>query len=162
MPLSGTLPLTAGKSSFPSDVQRELFCIRKCDLLCAYHQMTRKEQVSAMLVQVRSSGGLFTMPLETRLLSDRKVFIRGAINEDAAAAFFQQVMLLSAEDGHRLYRLPRRRFYRRYVYTRCGTVLPYSPARILHRASVQHGCCDIQRISKGQSIYVSSYTPPDP
>ena len=54
-----------------------------------------------MLVQVRSSGGLFTMPLETRLLSDRKVFIRGAINKDAAAAFFQQVMLLSAEDGHR-------------------------------------------------------------
>lgn len=54
-----------------------------------------------MLVQVRSSGALFTMPLETRLLSDRKVFIRGAINEDAAAAFFQQVMLLSAEDGHR-------------------------------------------------------------
>lgn len=54
-----------------------------------------------MLVQVRSSGGSSTMPLETRLLSDRKVFVRGTIHEDTAAVFFQQIMLLSAEDVYR-------------------------------------------------------------
>lgn len=120
-----------------------------------------------MLVQVRSSGGLFTMPLETRLLSDRKVFIRGAINEDATAAFFQQVMLLSAEDGHRpvdIFIDSQGGDFTAGMFIHDVVQCCRIPLRVfcLHRASVQHGCCDIQRISKGQSIYVSSYTPPDP
>lgn len=50
-----------------------------------------------MNVQVRSSNGITTMPIETRLLSTRNLFLEGEINEGTALSFVKQLMFLSAE-----------------------------------------------------------------
>ena len=52
-----------------------------------------------MYTQVRSSNGITLVPLETRLLSGRRIFIEGEINQETACSFAQQVMLLVDEDN---------------------------------------------------------------
>ena len=51
-----------------------------------------------MNVQIKSSNGITTMPMDTRLLADRKIFIEGEINQESACDFVKKVMLLTRED----------------------------------------------------------------
>lgn len=54
-----------------------------------------------MNVQVKSSGGIALVPIESRLMAERKIFIEGEIDADAACEFVKKVMLLSGEDAQR-------------------------------------------------------------
>lgn len=54
-----------------------------------------------MNVQVKSSNGITLMPLETRLLAGRKVFIEGEINQETACNFVKQLLLLCKEDANK-------------------------------------------------------------
>jgi len=51
-----------------------------------------------MNVQVLTSGGITLVPMETRLMGDRKIFIEGEINAAVACEFVKKVMLLNRED----------------------------------------------------------------
>ena len=51
-----------------------------------------------MHIQIKSSNGVTLMPLETRLLASRKIFIEGEINEQTACEFVKQVLHLNQED----------------------------------------------------------------
>ena len=51
-----------------------------------------------MHVQVKSSNGIALVPAESRLMADRKIFIEGEIQEEAACEFVKKVMLLNKED----------------------------------------------------------------
>lgn len=51
-----------------------------------------------MNVQVKSSKGITLVPVETRLLANRKIFIEGAINPETACEFVKKVLLLNMED----------------------------------------------------------------
>ena len=51
-----------------------------------------------MHIQIKSSNGITLMPLETRLLASRKVFIEGEINAVTACEFVKQVLHLNQEE----------------------------------------------------------------
>lgn len=51
-----------------------------------------------MNVQVKSSNGITLVPIESRLMAERKIFIEGEINADAACEFVKKVLLLNSED----------------------------------------------------------------
>lgn len=51
-----------------------------------------------MNIQVKSSSGITLVPIETRLMADRKVFVEGEINHESACEFVKKIMLLNAED----------------------------------------------------------------
>lgn len=50
---------------------------------------------------VKGSNGISLVPLESRLLSDRKVFIVGEINAELACDFVKSMMLLIKEDAEK-------------------------------------------------------------
>ncbi len=52
-----------------------------------------------MNVQVKTSGGISLIPMETRLLSERKIFIEGEISQTSACEFVKKVMILCREDA---------------------------------------------------------------
>lgn len=52
-----------------------------------------------MNVQVTSSNGITLVPMETRLLASRKVFVEGEIQQEKACAFVKQLLLLCKEDS---------------------------------------------------------------
>ncbi len=52
-----------------------------------------------MNVQVKSSSGITLIPLESRLLAERKVFIEGEINHEKACEFVKEILLLCKEDS---------------------------------------------------------------
>ncbi|MCI9004705.1 MAG: ATP-dependent Clp protease proteolytic subunit [Lachnospiraceae bacterium] len=52
-----------------------------------------------MYVQERSSHGITLVPLESRLLSERKIFLEGEINSGLAMEFIRQLMCLVSEDS---------------------------------------------------------------
>ena len=52
-----------------------------------------------MNVQVKSSNGITLVPLDTRLLANRKVFVEGEINHEKACLFIKQILLLCKEDS---------------------------------------------------------------
>ena len=54
-----------------------------------------------MNFKVKSSNGIALVPLETRLLAERKIFIEGEINQEKACEFVKKVMLLYKEDNHK-------------------------------------------------------------
>lgn len=54
-----------------------------------------------MYAQVRTSGGINLIPLETRLLSNRRIFVEGEINQTLACEFARQVMVLTAENAEK-------------------------------------------------------------
>ena len=54
-----------------------------------------------MYIQVKSSNGITLVPLETRLLSERKLFLEGEINQEKACAFVQKILLLCKEDDEK-------------------------------------------------------------
>ncbi len=51
-----------------------------------------------MNVQVKSSSGITLVPVESRLMADRKIFIEGEIDAAAACEFVKKVMYLNKED----------------------------------------------------------------
>lgn len=51
-----------------------------------------------MDVQVKSSNGITLVPIESRLMANRKIFIEGEIDSETACEFVKKVMLLSSED----------------------------------------------------------------
>lgn len=52
-----------------------------------------------MNVQVKTSGGISLIPMETRLLSERKIFIEGEISQTSACEFVKKVIILCREDA---------------------------------------------------------------
>ena len=54
-----------------------------------------------MDIQVKSSNGITLVPLETRLLAQRRILISGEIDSESACIFMQQVMLLVSEDPNK-------------------------------------------------------------
>lgn len=52
-----------------------------------------------MNVQVNSSNGITLVPIESRLMANRKIFIEGEIDADTACDFTKKVMLLNSEDS---------------------------------------------------------------
>lgn len=51
-----------------------------------------------MNVQVKSSNGITLVPIDTRLLANRKIFVEGEINQEKACTFIKQILLLCQED----------------------------------------------------------------
>lgn len=49
-------------------------------------------------VQIRSSNGISIVPIESRLMASRKVFIEGDINEASACDFVKKILFLNQED----------------------------------------------------------------
>ena len=54
-----------------------------------------------MNVQVNSSNGITLVPVESRLMAERKIFIEGEINAGIACEFVKEVLLLNGEDVQR-------------------------------------------------------------
>ena len=51
-----------------------------------------------MQIMMKSCSGVQTVPLESRLLADRKVYIQGEIDDETACVFEQQIQYLLSED----------------------------------------------------------------
>ena len=51
-----------------------------------------------MNIQVKSSNGIALVPIDTRLLADRKIFIEGEINQESSCVFTKKLLLLCKED----------------------------------------------------------------
>lgn len=51
-----------------------------------------------MQVEVKSSQGITLVPVDTRLMSSRKIFLEGEINEEKACEFVKKVLLLNQQD----------------------------------------------------------------
>lgn len=54
-----------------------------------------------MNIQVKSSSGITLVPIESRLMSNRKIFIEGEIDAETACEFVKKVMLLNSEDSQK-------------------------------------------------------------
>lgn len=54
-----------------------------------------------MLEQIKSSNGISLVPLETSLLSHRKVFVEGEIDQKSANEFVKEIALLNIQDNKR-------------------------------------------------------------
>ncbi len=52
-----------------------------------------------MNVQVKSSNGITLVPMETRLLAQRTVFVEGEITAESACLFVKQLLWLNSEDS---------------------------------------------------------------
>lgn len=50
-----------------------------------------------MNVQVKSSNGITLVPVDSKLMANRKIFIEGEIDAEKACEFVKEVMLLNAE-----------------------------------------------------------------
>jgi ATP-dependent Clp protease protease subunit len=59
------------------------------------HDEKRKETV---MIQVKSSNGITAMPIDSRLLADRKIFLEGEVNGEMACRFIKRVLLLAKEN----------------------------------------------------------------
>jgi len=54
-----------------------------------------------MNVQVKSSNGITLVPMDTKLLAQRKIFIEGEIDQEMACSFVKQIMFLCTEDRNK-------------------------------------------------------------
>jgi len=54
-----------------------------------------------MNVLIKSSNGISQVPADSKLLSQRKVFIEGEITPEAACEFVKKIMILNAEDSRK-------------------------------------------------------------
>lgn len=54
-----------------------------------------------MNILIKTSGGIVQMPIESKLLADRKLFIEGEINQQTACDFMKQIILLCKEDANK-------------------------------------------------------------
>ena len=55
-----------------------------------------------MDVLVKSSNGISLVPMESKLLADRRVFIEGEIDTDIAVEFVKKIMYLNSESDERI------------------------------------------------------------
>lgn len=53
-----------------------------------------------MHVQVKSSNGITLVPIDSRLMAERKIFIEGEINSSIACEFVKKVLILNKEDSN--------------------------------------------------------------
>ena len=44
-----------------------------------------------MNIQVKSSNGITLVPVDARLMADRKIFVEGEINQETACAFVKKI-----------------------------------------------------------------------
>ena len=51
-----------------------------------------------MNVQIKSSNGITLVPIESRLLASRKIFVENEINSETACEFVKKVMFLNSEN----------------------------------------------------------------
>ncbi|MCM1270217.1 MAG: ATP-dependent Clp protease proteolytic subunit [Ruminococcus flavefaciens] len=51
-----------------------------------------------MNIQVKSSSGITLVPIESRLMTNRKIFLEGEIDAVIASDFLKKVMILNSED----------------------------------------------------------------
>lgn len=51
-----------------------------------------------MNIQVKSAGGIHVIPLEARLLAERKIFLEGEILQETACDFVRKVLYLAGEN----------------------------------------------------------------
>lgn len=56
-----------------------------------------------MNILVKSSNGITQVSADSKLLSQRKVFVEGEINAETACEFVKKIMLLNAEDSNKRY-----------------------------------------------------------
>lgn len=54
-----------------------------------------------MNILVKSSNGITQVSADSKLLSQRKVFVEGEINSETACEFVKKIMLLNAEDSNK-------------------------------------------------------------
>lgn len=54
-----------------------------------------------MNVQVKSSNGISLVPIESRLMTSRKIFIEGEINAESACDFVKKILYLNREDSQK-------------------------------------------------------------
>lgn len=54
-----------------------------------------------MNILVKSSNGITQVSADSKLLSQRKVFVEGEINAESACEFVKKIMLLNAEDSNK-------------------------------------------------------------
>lgn len=54
-----------------------------------------------MNILVKSSSGITQVSADSKLLSQRKVFVEGEINAETACEFVKRIMLLNAEDSNK-------------------------------------------------------------
>lgn len=54
-----------------------------------------------MNILVKSSNGITQVSADSKLLSQRKVFVEGEINAETACEFIKKIMLLNAEDSNK-------------------------------------------------------------
>lgn len=54
-----------------------------------------------MNMQVKSSNGITLVPIDSRLLSERKIFVEGEINEEVACEFAKKILVLASEDKNK-------------------------------------------------------------
>lgn len=54
-----------------------------------------------MHIKSKSANGMMLIPINTQLLEQRRIFIQGTIDADAANLFIEQVMYLNDEDAER-------------------------------------------------------------
>lgn len=52
-----------------------------------------------MDVQIKSSNGITLVPVDSRLMADRKVFFEGEIDDNSACEFVKKIMYLNSEDN---------------------------------------------------------------
>lgn len=52
-----------------------------------------------MYVQIKSSNGITAVPMETKLMAERKVFVQGEITQENACEFVKQILLLNTQDS---------------------------------------------------------------
>lgn len=54
-----------------------------------------------MNVQVKSSSGITLVPIESKLMDDREIFVEGEIDISCACGFMKKVMLLNQENSRK-------------------------------------------------------------
>ena len=54
-----------------------------------------------MNILIKSSNGITQVSADSKLMSQRKVFIEGEINAETACDFLKKIMILNAEDSNR-------------------------------------------------------------
>ena len=52
-----------------------------------------------MVLEVKSSNGITTLPIDSRLMSMRRIFIEDDIDDEAANDFMKKILLLNIEDS---------------------------------------------------------------
>lgn len=68
-------------------------------IACYSDFLVLRKREPIMDVQVKSCDGITLMPIETKLLSDRKIFLEGEIDSESACEFVKKLLYLCLEDS---------------------------------------------------------------